>query len=85
MKQIKFGNQKNVISSSLKSIRMDRHLSQSQLAVKMQLLDVNIDQQMISRIEKNQRQVTDYEFACLCLCLDVSPTEMLKVFYSDLK
>lgn len=85
MKKIKFGNQKNVISSSLKSIRMDRHLSQSQLAVKMQLLDVNIDQQMISRIEKNQRQVTDYEFACLCLCLDVSPTEMLSAFYSDLK
>lgn len=46
----------------------------------MQTLNVNIDQQMISKIEKNQRQVTDYELACFCRCLNISPNEILKDF-----
>lgn len=46
----------------------------------MQTLNVNIDQQMISKIEKNQRQVTDYEQACFCKCLAVEPNEILKDF-----
>lgn len=55
-------------------------LTQSDLAARMQTLNVNIDQQMISKIEKNQRQVTDYELACFCKCLSVEPNEILKDF-----
>ncbi len=51
----------------------------------MQTMNVNIDQQMISKIEKNQRQVTDYEFACLCICLKVSADEMLSDFKKMIK
>ena len=35
---------------------------------------------MVSKIEKNQRQVTDYEFALFCKCLNVTPNELLKYF-----
>ena len=51
----------------------------------MQTLDINIDQQMISKIENNARIVTDYELACFCRVLDVDVNEMLKDFYDNLK
>ncbi len=82
MKSISFGEYKNVIGKTLLKIRTEKNLSQSELAAKMQLLNVNIDQQMISKIEKNQRQVTDYEFACFCVCLNISTDKMLEEFYN---
>lgn len=85
MKQITFGEYKNVIGKALAQIRTERGFSQSELAAKMQVLGVNIDQQMISKIERNQRQVTDYEFACFCLCLKVDTSELLKDFYTHLE
>ena len=72
MKQIIFYNNKNIISKRLKSARESKNLSQSDLAATLQTMNVNIDQQMISKIEKNLRQVTDYEVAAICKCLDVS-------------
>ena len=81
MKKILFDGNKNIISEKLKEAREQAGLSQSQLAAKMQTLGVNIDQQMISRIEKNQRFVTDYELACFCRILNVSLEEMLRVYY----
>lgn len=78
MKQIIFNGNKNIISKRLARIRKEKGLSQSDLAAKMQLFNVNIDQQMISKIEKNQRQVTDYELACFCKCLNVPADEMLE-------
>ena len=61
MKKIIYGKNKNIISTNLKIYRM-KNLSQSQLAAKMQTMNVNMDQQMISKIENNARFVTDYEF-----------------------
>ena len=82
MKKIEFCNNKNIISEKLKSARKAKRISQSELAAKMQTYNINIDQQMISKIEKNARQVTDYEFACICKCLNVSPEWMLQDFES---
>ncbi len=81
MKQIIFGDKKNIIGEKLAEIRKHKNLSQHELAAKMQILNVNIDQQMISRIEMNKRQVTDYELACFCFCLNIKPNEMLSDFY----
>ena len=80
MKQITFGGNKNVIGKRLSVLRKEKGITQSDLAARMQTLNVNIDQQMISKIEKNQRQVTDYELACFCKCLSVDPNEILKDF-----
>lgn len=46
----------------------------------MQVLGVNIDQQMISKIENNTRLVTDYELACFCRALSVSPESLIGEF-----
>lgn len=80
MKQITFNGNKNIIGKRLAELRKECGLSQNELAAKMQLMNVNFDQQMVSKIEKNQRQVTDYEFALFCKCLNVTPTELLKYF-----
>lgn len=83
MKKILFENQKNVVGTQLKLQRVKKGLSQSQLAAKVQTLGVSLDQQMISKIEKNDRIVTDYELACLCHVLDATPGEMLQDFYEQ--
>ena len=44
----------------------------------MQTMNINIDQQMISKIERNNRIVTDYELACLCRILNVNIDDMIK-------
>lgn len=83
MKKICYYNNKNIIFEKLKELREQKGLSQSNLAAKMQTMNVNIDQQMISRIEKNNRQVTDYELACICKCLSVTPNDLLD--FSNIK
>lgn len=77
MKKICYYNNKNIISEKLKNLREQKGLSQCNLAAKLQTMNVNIDQQMISKIEKNNRQVTDYELACIAKCLSVTPNELL--------
>ncbi len=76
MKKVEFEGNKNIISKRLKEIRVAKNLSQQELSSKLQLLNVNIDQQMISKIEKNLRQVTDYELLAICKCLEISPQEL---------
>jgi len=85
MKKILFDNNKNVISEQMKLYRERANISQAQLAARMQTFGINIDQQMVSRIENNQRQVTDYELACICRLLDVSTEDMLAGFYKKYK
>lgn len=77
MKKICYYNNKNIIAENLKKLREEKGLSQSNLAAKLQTMNVNIDQQMISKIELNKRQVTDYELACICKCLSAAPNELL--------
>lgn len=80
MKQITFNGNKNITGKMIFEYRNKENLSQGELAAKMQIMNVNIDQQMISKIEKNQRQVTDYEFACFCKCLNMPPNKLLEYF-----
>lgn len=81
MRKISYYENKNIIHARLRYYRELRGLTQEALVAKLQTLNVNIDQQALSKIEKNQRLVTDYEFACLCRILNVSEKEMLSDFY----
>lgn len=83
MNEIVFYDNKNVIYKNLRYFRKKRKLSQGQLAAKLQVMNVNVTQQLISRIEHNQRIVTDYELACLCQALGVTEQEMLSDFYKQ--
>lgn len=77
MKKIDFNDNKNIIHKQLKQARKRAGLTQTALAAQMQTCNINIDQQMISRIENNRRIVTDYELACFCKLLAVSEKDML--------
>ena len=77
MKKIIFGEDKNLIHSALKEIRLKKNLTQSELAAKLQTMNINIDQQMISKIEKNDRFVTDYELVCIAKALGVDIKDLL--------
>jgi len=83
MKKIEYNAQKNVVHQQLRKARTAAGVSQSQLAAKMQTLGVNIDQQMISKIENNNRIVTDYELACFCRIFCIDEKDLLKDFYDN--
>ena len=78
MKRLEYYGNKNIISEQLRLARKKVGLSQAELAAKMQTLNINIDQQMISKIENNTRIVTDYELACFCKILSVDEKTLLK-------
>ena len=81
MKKIEYNAHKNVIYQQLRKARVSAGMSQNQLAAKMQILGINIDQQMISRIENNKRIVTDYELACFCRIFSLDEKILLEDFY----
>ena len=83
MKKIEYNAHKNVIYEQLKKARLAAGISQSQLAAKMQTLGINIDQQMISKVENNNRIVTDYELACFCKIFGLDEKALLKDFYAS--
>ena len=85
MKKIAMHGNKNVIHAQLRRYRELRKLTQDQVAAKLQVMGVNIDQQALSRIEHNKRMVTDYEFACLCQVLQVSERDLLADFLNILE
>ena len=78
-------NQKNVIGKSLRRIRKKQKVTQLDLAARMQVLGVNVDQQAISNIENNKRIVTDYELACFCKALRCTEQELLQDFHDKLR
>lgn len=81
MKKIAYDSNKNVIHARLRYYRNLRGFTQEQVVAKMQVMNVNMDQQMLSKIENNRRIVTDYELACLCRILNVTERELLADFY----
>ena len=85
MKKIDYDGSKNIIGSRLETLRREKGLSQAQLAARMQTMNVNIDQQMISRIERNLRIVTDYELVCFSRVLGVEEKSLLEDFYKKLE
>ncbi len=78
MKKIQFQGNKNIVHDCLHRWREARGLSQGELAARMQVLGVNLDQQMVSRIERNERIVTDYELICFCKVLGVTGDELME-------
>lgn len=64
--------EKNLISSRLKELRELHGLSQRDLARALQLSGVDMDKNVITRIETNKRYVTDLELKALTELFHVS-------------
>lgn len=85
MQRISYRGKKNVIAMPLRLMRVQKRVTQQELAARMQVLGVNIDQQAISNIENNKRIVTDYELACFCRALRCTEAELLGEFLRTLR
>lgn len=68
----KIGNRYNIAGIRIRVERERHHLSQEQLAAKLQLSGLNISQKSISRIETGNRIVADYELKYFAQALGVS-------------
>ncbi len=65
MKQRTNTDGKNLIGERLKSLRATKKLSQRDLARELQLIGIDMDKNVITRIETNKRYVTDFELQAL--------------------
>jgi transcriptional regulator with XRE-family HTH domain len=65
---------KNIIGTRVRKARNQANppITQEDLAARLQLKGIKIDQAMISRIEKGERLVTDYEVKAIAKALKVS-------------
>lgn len=68
---------KNLICKNLIRVRKANNLSQRDLANKLQLIGYDMDKNVITRIETNQRYVTDIEIKAFCEVFHVSYEELL--------
>lgn len=65
MKQRTDANGKNLVGKRLKILRTERKLSQRDLARELQLIGIDMDKNVITRIETDKRYVTDFELQAL--------------------
>lgn len=67
----------NLSGARIKEVRLRRGLSQEELAVKLQLLGLQIGQMAVSRIETGKRLVPDFELPILAEALGVTTDWLL--------
>ena len=77
MKIYDFNGSKNICGIRVKEARKKAKLSQQELAAKLQVANINIERDSVSRIEIGTRFVADYEIAALSKILKVSPSFLL--------
>lgn len=72
MKLYNYHEKSNISGERIRIAREKLHISQEQLAAKMQIEGFDINQKSISRIETGLRVVPDYEVPYLAKALNVS-------------
>ncbi len=77
MKIYDYNGLKNISGDRIRQARVTQRLSQVELAAKMQVNDVIIEREAISKIETGVRFVTDYELLVFSQVLEVDPLWLL--------
>lgn len=67
-----YNGRKNISGDRIKAARKKQHISQSELAAKLQVSGIIIERDSISRIEIGTRFVADYELMQIAEILNVS-------------
>lgn len=76
MKIYNYNGKANIVGDNIYKLRKAHNLSQEALAAKMQLNNIELSQKAISRIEKQERFVTDYELLVFSQVLGVGISEL---------
>lgn len=72
MKSNKYKEKSNFLGELIAQNRKNQKMSQNQLALKMQILGVNIGKNDISKIEAGNRLIRDYELIAIKDILDLN-------------
>lgn len=79
MKIYQFNGKTNICGENVRRLRIYQKLTQGQLAARLQSrYNVQLEQRSISRIERGDRFVTDYEVLALSKALGVGLDELYK-------
>ena len=62
----------NVVGKYIKKIREEQGLTQEQLAIRIEMAGWQIDRFVVSKIERGDRQVSDFEAQVIAKALKVS-------------
>lgn len=76
MKIYNYKGQRNISGTRIREARDKMSLTQGELAARLQVEEVNLERDSISRIESGKRFVSDFELLVLSEILDV-PIESL--------
>ncbi len=71
MKIYDFNGRKNICGDRVREARQKQRMSQSDLAAKLQINEIILERDSISRIESGTRFVADYELLVLAKVLNV--------------
>lgn len=77
MKIYDYQGRSNICGEQIRRFRRERKLSQGELAARLQLQEVQLDQKAVSRVEKGERFVSDFELVAFSRALRVSLEELL--------
>lgn len=69
-------NEQNIIGRNVKKFRIEKHMSQQELSARLETYAVYICRGSISRIECNDRTVTDFELKAISQALDVEISDL---------
>lgn len=73
----KVTDQCNICGQNVRKLRIEKKMSQDQLAAKLQTEGLGVNQNSISRIETGKRIVADYELKALAYVLSVTVDDLL--------
>ena len=68
----------NSIGGKLREYRLERHLSQKELAERLETYAIYVCRGSISRIENHERTVTDFELRALAEVLEVDVVDLFE-------
>ena len=81
----KLNNNLNVIGNNLRKYRKEKHLSQANLTMELNLLGINMHKNDIYMIENNKRRVKDYEVWGFMKILNISYDDLFDGIESKLE
>lgn len=73
-----FVESRNIIGKTVKHFRQKKGVTQKDLAARLNIQGINIDQPMITKIENQSRELLDYEIKGISIALGVPIEELFK-------
>lgn len=68
--------ERNIIGKRIREIRVQKDITQDQLAARLNTQGVSIDRPMVSRIESQTRYLLDYEIKAISIALGIHVEEL---------